>query len=133
MRYAISYISTASNSVNKDEIKELLNKSEKRNDEKEITGLLLYSEGHFFQIIEGEKQEVSQLYNKIINDQRHSDVIKLFETEIKREAFDGYKSDMVSESSGYNISTFKTYSNYLEILSPQKRNAVENLLKAFIR
>ena len=133
MHYAISYVSTASNSLKFEEIPALLKKSEERNNTRNITGLLLFSEGNFFQVIEGEKEKIKELYMNICEDKRHSNIIKLFETDIEKEAYDGYKSDLVPESAGYDMSKFQTYSHYLEILETKKQNAVKNLLKAFIR
>ncbi|WP_231896427.1 BLUF domain-containing protein [Gramella sp. MAR_2010_147] len=64
MRYAISYVSTAIRNLNDQEIKNILASSEKSNNENNITGLLLFSEGNFFQIIEGRKEDINELYKK---------------------------------------------------------------------
>lgn len=64
MRYAISYVSTAKKSLSETEIRQILNDSENNNNKQNITGLLLYSEGNFFQIIEGDqKTDCSALRN----------------------------------------------------------------------
>jgi class 3 adenylate cyclase len=42
-----------------------------------ITGLLVYFEKLFFQIIEGDDDEVDQLFMKIGQDPRHNDILKL--------------------------------------------------------
>lgn len=39
----------------------------------DITGLLIYCEGHFVQIIEGEAAAIDTLYAKIARDKRHSE------------------------------------------------------------
>jgi len=56
MRYAIVYVSTASNELKDEEIQNILSSSNTWNNKNDITGLLLFSEGNFFQIIEGEKK-----------------------------------------------------------------------------
>lgn len=133
MRYALSYVSSAARGLDDSEIFEILEKSENENNQKDITGLLLYSEGNFFQVLEGEKDKISDLYKKISKDSRHFNIIKLFEKPIKQEVYDGYKSDFISEDRRYSTSTFKYYENYIEVLDGPSQQAVSNILKAFIQ
>ncbi len=42
---------------------------------KKITGLLIYSEGYFLGVIEGNKRSVTRLWNLIEKDERHSEII----------------------------------------------------------
>lgn len=132
MRYAISYVSTAKRSLSETEIRQILNDSEINNDKQNITGLLLYSEGNFFQIIEGDQKQIIQLYETIEDDSRHFNVIKLFGKEINKESFDGYKSDFISEDARYSSARLQNYEHYLEVLDKPTKNAVANILKAFI-
>jgi hypothetical protein len=39
-----------------------------------ITGLLLHHDGHFMQMLEGERHDVQRLYSKIAEDARHRNV-----------------------------------------------------------
>ncbi|WP_405199578.1 BLUF domain-containing protein [Christiangramia sp. LLG6405-1] len=132
MRYAISYVSTAERSLSETEIRQILNDSEINNNKQNITGLLLYSEGNFFQIIEGDQKQIVQLYDTIEDDSRHFNVIKLFGKEINKESFDGYKSDFISEDARYSSARLQNYEHYLEVLDKPTKNAVANILKAFI-
>lgn len=132
MRYAISYVSTAERSLSETEIRQILNDSEINNNKQNITGLLLYSEGNFFQIIEGDQKQIVQLYETIEEDSRHFNVIKLFGKEINKESFDGYKSDFISEDARYSSARLQNYEHYLEVLDKPTKNAVANILKAFI-
>jgi len=132
MRYAISYVSTAERSLSETEIRQILNDSEVNNNKQNITGLLLYSEGNFFQIIEGDQKQIVELYETIEDDSRHFNVIKLFGKEINKESFDGYKSDFISEDARYSSARLQNYEHYLEVLDKPTKNAVANILKAFI-
>ncbi|TBW30361.1 BLUF domain-containing protein [Gramella sp. KN1008] len=132
MRYAICYVSTAKEGISDQEIEEILNNSEENNNKKDITGLLLYSEGNFFQVIEGVKEDVKTLYERIKRDKRHSNVIKLFETSIHKPSFDGYRSDLVTETTKFNPVKMQDYRHHLEVLDPKTKQAVENVLRAFI-
>ena len=41
-----------------------------------IYGVLYYAEGHFFQCLEGEQQQLEQLFERIQQDPRHRDVFR---------------------------------------------------------
>ncbi len=133
MRYAISYVSTAKKDISDKEIEELLNISEEYNNREDITGILLFSEGNFFQVIEGEEKKVKSLYENIQKDKRHHNLIKIFEKPIHKASYDGYKSDFISENAHYDTSRLNNYHNYLQVLDRQTQKAVTNILKAFIR
>lgn len=87
MVYFVAYISTASNDWAKEDLKILLEKSRAKNTEKGISGLLLYEDRDFIQILEGKKEVVMKLFEKISQDQRHCNVIKLFEGESPNRQF----------------------------------------------
>ena len=133
MRHAISYVSTASSHLEDSEIEKILHRSEKYNNKEDLTGLLLYSEGNFFQILEGEKEKTQSLFNKIQKDNRHKNIIKLFERPIDKDAFDGYKSDFISADARYDISRLRNYQHYIDILDKPTKKAVSNILKAFLQ
>ena len=87
MLYQLSYLSSAINLFSSEQLKELLEQSRKKNSMKNITGALFYNDGNFLQIIEGEKKLILQLFETIKKDERHKDVIVLFEEEIETREF----------------------------------------------
>ena len=80
--YRIIYLSSATTKFTSTEIISLLNSSRQRNELNQITGLLLYADGNFLQIIEGEKKAVLKLYSKISIDKRHKNIIKVFDGKV---------------------------------------------------
>lgn len=77
MRHAISYVSSKRDYVTNEEIHKLLHQTYTYNNAHNIHGLLVYSEGSFFELIEGEKENIKNLYyDKIEKDPRHKDIIK---------------------------------------------------------
>jgi len=62
----------------------------------------------------------------------HHNIIKLFQKPIHKEAFDGYKSDFISEDAKYNSARLNDYEKYIEVLDEPLQRAVSNILKAFI-
>ncbi len=132
MRHAIVYVSTVTQEMEHNEIKDLLENSKEWNNKNGITGLLLYSGGNFFQIIEGEKNLIAELFQDIKSDKRHRDIIQIFGKEIHKEAYDGYDSDYVSEDSDIDQEQFQHYLNQIKVLDNNTQKAVENILKAFL-
>ncbi|CED83241.1 BLUF domain [Phaffia rhodozyma] len=52
-----------------------------------ITGLLMYRDGQFVQFLEGRKQDVLDLYERISGDPRHYNVTTLFQRDTKGRDF----------------------------------------------
>ena len=83
----LSYVSVAAHSMSKDELMEILEVARKRNKELDVTGMLLYRDGYFIQALEGEKENVDMLYEKIAKDPRHHHVHAVEQKEISQRVF----------------------------------------------
>ncbi len=94
--YHLSYVSTGCDGLRFEHIKEILDVSNENNKETGITGILVYCNKHFFQILEGDKSSVEELFAKIAIDPRHDNVIKLQCTYVAKRQFEkwsmGFKS-----------------------------------------
>ncbi|MDT0641651.1 BLUF domain-containing protein [Zunongwangia sp. F363] len=132
MRYAVCYVSTANPSIKRWEIEELLLHSRKENNATGITGLLLYSDGNFLQVMEGEKEQIQKLYRKIKEDKRHHNLIRIFGREINKESFDGYDVDFVSEETKYKEEILQGYLDHIKVLDESCQRVVKGILKTFI-
>ena len=73
----IIYISKITYPLSNKEIESIGNISSRNNKQVNITGTLVFFEKMFFQIIEGDDKEVDRLYEKIGNDPRHCDILRL--------------------------------------------------------
>ncbi|WP_025742888.1 BLUF domain-containing protein [Aquimarina pacifica] len=96
MNHIISYVSTASKSLSNSDIKELFNFVEEFNNKNSITGILMYSNGNFFQILEGDEETILVLFEKIKKDSRHYDIIKMLDKEIDTSSFFKYNSSFTT-------------------------------------
>lgn len=56
------------------EVARILAASRRNNRAREIGGVLHYGDGYFFQALEGERESVEELYNRIAEDPRHADI-----------------------------------------------------------
>jgi hypothetical protein len=57
-----------------DKLKELAESASESNKTELITGLLVYGNGYFMQVIEGPQDALNKLYLKIAQDDRHTDL-----------------------------------------------------------
>lgn len=69
--YYLVYVSYSHHPMDEVELIELLHQARMNNKEQGITGLLLYSESKFIQVLEGKKEAVLALFEKIRVDNRH--------------------------------------------------------------
>jgi hypothetical protein len=81
------YSSAATHDFGHAELEVLLNKARNFNALNGLTGMLLYSEGSFFQVLEGDEAVVDALYEKIEADGRHEQVTKIVREPIHKRAF----------------------------------------------
>jgi hypothetical protein len=85
--YRLIYVSLETAPFTDEQLDELLRKSRRANLASGITGLLLYMDGHFMQILEGSKAAVLALIAKIKSDPRHRDLAVLMEGETPNREF----------------------------------------------
>jgi hypothetical protein len=79
-----------------DDLQELLDHAKNSNGAKGITGALIYTEGTFLQILEGDKVLLQDLMAKIRRDVRHESVFVLRESEVPTANFRNWKMAYVS-------------------------------------
>jgi hypothetical protein len=83
----LAYASAATRKFGPKDLANILAKAVSHNLPAGITGMLLYIDGSFFQVLEGDAQVIHKLYDKILVDPRHSQAIKLIEEPIEARAF----------------------------------------------
>ena len=82
----------------KSKLYKILVDSRVRNKLADVTGLLVYVDGNFLQVLEGEQDAVSALFEKICRDRRHKDVKVVYKTGIERRTFDAWQMAYISPS-----------------------------------
>ena len=86
--HQIVYVSTATATVlTPEDLRALLTGSHERNSRAGITGLLLYQNGQFMQVLEGEELAVKTLFGKISRDHRHHGIIPLLQEPVAERQF----------------------------------------------
>ncbi|MFW5944412.1 MAG: BLUF domain-containing protein [Bacteroidota bacterium] len=113
------YVSFASKPLSEKELEALLKEIRKRNEQHEVTGLLLYNDLNFIQIIEGVADTIHELYNIIDQDNRHTNVVKLLEEPIEKRAFPDWSMGYRKLSKGKS-SHISGFSDFLVAENPGK-------------
>ena len=86
----LAYSSVGTRRFEQSELVDLLSFARKFNESHGLTGMLLYVDGAFFQILEGASRQLQDLYSRIEKDSWHSRVMKLLETPIEKRTFSAW-------------------------------------------
>ena len=85
--YSLTYVSSAVRAFTADELQRLLAGSRQRNERDSISGMLLYKDGNFMQVLEGDESVVRATHARIASDARHSGLITLLQGTVSERAF----------------------------------------------
>ena len=83
----IHYTSVGVKTLSDMQLMRLVLRAQMKNYRLGITGLMSYTDGDFFQIMEGERDVVVALFAKIAADPRHTNVVKTIERDLPRRNF----------------------------------------------
>ncbi|PWW01818.1 FAD-dependent sensor of blue light [Hoeflea marina] len=81
------YVSVAARAMADADFAQILETSRANNEREAITGVLLWAEGAFVQILEGETDPVHRTLAAIRRDTRHTNLIVVIEQETEKRAF----------------------------------------------
>jgi hypothetical protein len=96
MLVRLLYASRTAKPISVAEIDGIVAQARKHNSEIGITGILCQSGDVFLQVLEGGRSAVNQLYNSIVRDERHKDVVILHFEEICERRFSGWTMGQVN-------------------------------------
>jgi hypothetical protein len=130
--YQLIYVSSAIELMTDEGLKKILHSSRKNNTAKNVTGMLLYGEGTFLQLLEGDEKDVTDIYAIIERDPRHVNLIKLITDDVDKRHFPSWSMGFVST----NRSALKDIEGYADPSSPDflktnEQNQVATALKTF--
>lgn len=81
MPYRLIYSSEATAEMGRADLEQMLEESRLRNVKRGITGVLVYTDGVFLQVLEGERDDVDDLMASLRRDPRHRNVTVIHEEE----------------------------------------------------
>lgn len=80
-------MSSANQLMGNEELSALLSEARSFNSAHAITGMLLYENGNFMQLLEGQKETVLELYSRIQSDPRHHNIYTIAQGEQAEKSF----------------------------------------------
>lgn len=87
MLHELIYTSIAIEEMDQKGLEDILFTANNTNKELDITGMLVYHNRTFIQLLEGDKTKVEELYKKIIKDKRHTSAEIFWQDSIKQRSF----------------------------------------------
>jgi hypothetical protein len=90
MMFRMAYVSTASKLFDSDELRLLLKQARENNNRDGITGMLLYKNGQFMQVLEGSAEAVTATFSRISRDPRHRKVKVLLNGAVQERRFSSW-------------------------------------------
>ncbi len=87
---AVVYVSSAVGSLSEAELTELLARARAKNEDVEVTGVLLYHDGTFFQYFEGPSIGVEFVYDRVRRSAMHRGIIELMHASVPERLFSNW-------------------------------------------
>ena len=129
--YTICYVSKGSEDITNDDVKDVFKVTQRFNNASGISGILLYSFGNFFQVLEGEKSDLVRLYeNEIKKDKRHTNIYEVFQREMKTPIFSNYFTQFQTVTTSMQLDEIRKYLN--TNLTNDISEKLSRLLKPFM-
>ena len=129
--YQLLYVSSASNWMSDDKLDSLLVNAKANNHNLDVTGMLVYHDGSFIQILEGEKDQVESLFNKISKDARHNNIILIDEKNIDMRSFSSW--DMAFRKlTKSDLEKFPSVSSLINNSTQEKTGKLTDIVEAFL-
>jgi Sensors of blue-light using FAD len=111
--HQIVYASKATHPMLPKDLAEILITARSRNLANGITGILLFRRGHFLQVLEGPREQLNVLLDKLSRDPRHGSVRVLLDEDVSTRAF-GAWSMAFQDVTGLEPAALPGYSRFLK-------------------
>ena len=95
------------------DLADLLTRAREKNEHNSVTGMLLYKDGRFIQLLEGHEEQVRESFERICKDERHTAVEMLWHRYVQYRDFPDWTMGFVNADE-MDPSTLKGYSTFLE-------------------
>lgn len=117
------YLSAANGPMSEEDLIDILHKAREKNARLNITGMLLYRNGYFIQVLEGPEAAVTDLYKTITEDDRHHHVMTLHQDNITTREFAHWEMGF-NNLENLSAAELEGYTDFLQ--DPYKPGFVEN-------
>ena len=130
------YISAARRLVTASELGDILAVSRKRNRVDGVTGVILYQEGSFAQVLEGPEDAVRACFARIEKDRRHSGCALILEEKADARLFEDWDMEIVSmvrmaAMEKHGVMTLKAFQQTPQFRAVQGHLVLKSFMKGF--
>lgn len=132
MNKTICYISDSNGFDSLDELKALHTKAKANNLKRNITGVLIYKNKNFLQVLEGKKNIVDKAFETIKHDRRHKNIFKVIDTTIEHRIFEDYNFGFTFIDSKETLNKLQEYLTWLRAAENAVANKVIIMVENFI-
>jgi len=109
--YCLVYTSISNQKMSDDNLKDLLKKARLKNETLNITGMLLYLDPFFMQILEGEEAIINERFKIIKQDSRHHKVKIIYKKPIEERSFPNWTMGF-NKISDENLEAVEGFSDF---------------------
>lgn len=133
------YTSRAQSEITPEALNAIASAAARNNAQTKVSGLLIYDQGCFLQVMEGDDAVIVALYQRLKADPRHSNVVKLIHEPIAKRRFAQWSMGLASPELGLrsqvDIAGLSTWGELLasQALHNLTEDRVRTVLEAFTR
>lgn len=133
MDHCIVYYSSSARLFKEEDLLAIFQQSHDYNKKFNITGVLLYINGSILQVIEGEKEPLEALFNRIEYDPRHKHVIRVLNRPIAQRLFGAWAMgyDVLSHSQLTAIKELVNLDGGKETVGEERDRIILKMIKIF--
>lgn len=128
----ICYISDSVEHKSIEKLKKLYLKAKKNNHELNITGVLIYKNKNFLQVLEGDVSSVNTTFEKIKFDKRHRNIFEVINTTTDVRIFQDYNFGFTIVDNKEGIKNLHEYLEWLKVAENQLANEVITMVENFL-
>jgi hypothetical protein len=130
MIHTICYSSKAADNLQKEGLESIYNTTYTNNSIRNVTGILLFELGNFFQVLEGEKDIIIPIYEeKIKKDPRHHSIFEIINKPKQKALFLDYRTDFNIIRTPEQLALINTYLKEHKVSTSEK---IQRLLQPFL-
>lgn len=133
MLKTICYISDSRSNESIESIKKIYKKAKENNLTNNITGILIFHNGNFLQVLEGLEENVNETFDKIRFDTRHRNIIKVININVEERIFEDYNFGFTVVKSSTEFEELNEYLNWLKNADHQIANKLITMVENFIK
>ncbi len=132
MLHTLCYVSSCKETLTAKDLEHLFHVNKRNNTEHGVSGILIYNNGNFLQILEGDKDMVKSLFKKIKRDSRHRNLIALINNSIDERIFHDYDSGFIQFEDPKKRQELHNYISWLKEAEIKNVDKVIRIVENFI-